>query len=135
MSGQPQISSEIQFWLDNRDSAQRQSVALQWFRDGSIFNKSDAELAAILSSLASLPVPNEQMRHAVTIQAASINHIQMLRYIQKSNAQAQKLSEQNLKLSEASFRLSVTVGILAVVATIAAILQVVVGVLQLLPHS
>ena len=113
-----EISPEIQFWIDHRNEAEKAQEALQWFRDGSITEKSDEELTVISSILTTLPVPNPEARHIPIIQAMTINHIQMLRYVQKSDAQAQKLSKESL-------RVTWIVGWLAAVTTLAAIVQTV----------
>src|SRR5260221_11844699 len=52
------ISPEIQFWIDHKNEAQKALEAMQWFRSGSITEKTDEELTVISSILATLPVPN-----------------------------------------------------------------------------
>jgi hypothetical protein len=115
------ISPEIQFWIDHKNEAQKALEAMQWFRSGSITEKTDEELTVISSILATLPVPNPEMRHTPIIQAMAINHIQMLRYIQTSDAEAKKLSEQNLKVSETNLEVSQKLHRLTTIATVAAV--------------
>jgi hypothetical protein len=54
------ISPEIQFWIDHKNEAQKALEAMQWFRSGSITEKTDEELTVISSILATLPVPKSR---------------------------------------------------------------------------
>jgi hypothetical protein len=60
----------------------------------------------------------------------AINHIQMLRYIQTSDAEAKKLSEQNLKVSETNLEVSQKLHRLTTIATVAAVAATLAAIIQ-----